>query len=393
MLKKALVLGIVATVAVAALSTWIGAFAGAVFLGAAWSAILVLAINAERRSAAAERVLLVQRFDEARAQAAGLFSEYRDEMGTQFEACREELKQMQQILSDAIAKLLASFTALNTCSSQQQQLALTISGGGAENGDRGGSVEQFIKETSETLQTFVETTVQNSKTAMGLVDKIDGTKTQVQQVLQVLGEIEGISRQTNLLALNAAIEAARAGEAGRGFAVVAEEVRTLSDRTNHFSHQIRDEMQSVHQSISSAESAINEMASKDMSAALQSKRRAELMTAEVQKVNDAMSSGVSKLGSIALEVEGNVHNAVTALQFQDMTTQLVGHTRLRIEELEAMLTGLAVLPELLNASTDAADPGAAVLRQMREGLEAARSRTAKNPVRQEKVDNGEIELF
>jgi methyl-accepting chemotaxis protein len=99
------------------------------------------------------------------------------------------------------------------------------------------------------------------------------------------------------------------------------------------------------------------------------------------------------LGSIALEVEGNVHNAVTALQFQDMTTQLVGHTRLRIEELEAMLTGLAVLPELLNASTDAADPGAAVLRQMREGLEAARSRTAKNPVRQEKVDNGEIELF
>ena len=130
-----------------------------------------------------------------------------------------------------------------------------------------------------------------------------------------------------------------------------------------------------------------------MSTALQSKRRAELMTAEVQKVNDTMSSGVTRLGSIALEVEGNVHNAVTALQFQDMTTQLVGHTRMRIEELESMLTGLAVLPELLNASAGAADPGAAALRQMREGLDAVRVRTARNPVRQEKVDNGEIELF
>ncbi len=393
MLNKALVSGIAATAAIMGLSPWIDTIAATTLLGLLWSAILFMTVRAERSTAAAERAALIRRFDDARAEAAGLFADYRCEMGQQFEACREELTQMQHILGDAIAKLLASFTALNACSSRQQQLALTISGGGPGQGESGGSIEKFIAETSQTLQAFVETTVQNSKTAMSLVDKIDGTKTQVQQVLQVLGEIEGISRQTNLLALNAAIEAARAGEAGRGFAVVAEEVRTLSDRTNHFSHQIRDEMQSVHHSISGAESAINEMASKDMSTALQSKRRAELMTSEVQKVNEAMSAGVTQLGSIALEVEGNVHNAVTALQFQDMTTQLVGHTRMRIEELEAMLKGLAVLPDLLDASTDAADPGAAALQKMREGLDAVRIRTARNPVRQEKVDNGDVELF
>jgi methyl-accepting chemotaxis protein len=106
-----------------------------------------------------------------------------------------------------------------------------------------------------------------------------------------------------------------------------------------------------------------------------------------------MSSGVGKLGEIALEVEANVRNAVTALQFQDMTTQLTGHTRVRIEQIEALLAGLAALPELLDASPEATDQGVAVLQQMREGLEAVRNRTARNPVRQEKVDNGEIELF
>lgn len=52
-------------------------------------------------------------------------------------------------------------------------------------------------------------------------------------ITEIVSIVSGIASQTNLLALNASIEAARAGEAGKGFAVVAEEVRTLSEETNH----------------------------------------------------------------------------------------------------------------------------------------------------------------
>ncbi len=398
--KKALIQGLLATGAVLLLSPWLGSVASVLVLAAASAAICITSATATRRCADAEIARVAQQLASTRHQAEQVLAEYRSELDVQFAACGGELVQLQQILANAITTLLSSFNALNDCSATQQRLAVSITRGEVAPDGEQVSIERFIDETSKTLASFVDSTVQNSKTAMGLVERIDQAKSQVQVVLRLLREIEGISKQTNMLALNAAIEAARAGEAGRGFAVVAEEVRVLSDRTNQFSGQIRAEMEAVNSSISGAEGAINEMASKDMNFALQSKQRAEEMQSGVRKVNDGIAVGVDELGRIARQVEENVRVAVTALQFQDVTTQLVGHTRLRITELEQMIGGLAALPSMLDAAVagePGADPGRAnaVLLQLRERIALARAHTSKNPVRedQQQMSNGDIELF
>ncbi|MCC6535376.1 MAG: chemotaxis protein [Burkholderiales bacterium] len=315
----------------------------------------------------------------------------RGEQAAQVAAAREETARVKTLLEEAIEKLIASFGSINEQIRQQQQVALAVASlDGARTGSAAG-FERFVEDTSRTLDYFVENTVANSRNAMGLVERMEEIRERLADIRGILGEIESISKQTNLLALNAAIEAARAGEAGRGFAVVADEVRHLSGRTNQFSQQVRAKVASVNDSVMAAESAIHEVASKDMNFTLQARQQVDHTMSEVRQINERMSGGVARMGEIATRLERDVNASVTALQFQDMVAQLLGHITRRIEALGMMNEALAhMASRSLGAERALVQREAA---QCARRIAEARGHAAHNPVSQTGMASGAVDLF
>lgn len=327
----------------------------------------------------------------------GLIVDLKEGLHSQVGIMSNELGQVAKIQSDAIGELSQSFMGLEAQSREQEQNVSKIIDRVARHAGEESSTNQFAKEVDKIIDLFMENISSMANYSMELVGIMNSVMEQVSEVEKLLEDIDAISSQTNLLALNAAIEAARAGQAGKGFAVVADEVRALSVRSASFNDEIRLHMKGTRQTVTSAANTVGQMASHDMNLSIQAKETLQEMMAELAQLNTEVNDTLSGISGVSNEISVSVAAAIRALQFEDMTSQVLGHLDKRVKVLDEVLyaTGDACVFALSNehALSEKIEILSAQLKSALAKTSEDKNTVANNPVQKQHVQEDDIELF
>lgn len=331
---------------------------------------------------------------------AAIISESRSQMDIlsgEMSATVANIDRLQGIISDAVANLSTSFSILSEQSAGQSSLMHEIISVFEEDREnQSGGKTSFVNETREVLEYFVENVTEVSRGGMTMVYTVDDIEKQMDAVNDLLSNISAIADQTNLLALNAAIEAARAGDAGRGFAVVAGEVRALSQNSNRLNDKIREVVSKSKVNIARAKEMVGDIASKDMSVAMQHKIKVDEMLVQMSEQNEFVDRKLLEIQSISEKLGYGVSGVIQSLQFDDISRQISQQISHHLSSLDAEMktlgSQLASLDPAESSLEDIASMLAGFNQQINHITIEASSLREKTSA-QNNMDEGDVELF
>ena len=303
-----------------------------------------------------------------------------------------EIDRTSLLVKEAVESVSTSFKALLGLNDEQQNIVRELMTHGKSIGDdKDTTLEGFVRDSSETLEAFVEVIINTSKQSLETMSFTDEMVEQFDAIFSLLEQVESLASQTNLLALNAAIEAARAGDAGRGFTVVANEVRSLSVSSTELNDDIRKEIGSAKDTISKLRSSVEVMASADMTSILQAKDRVGVMMQHVQTEGEYSANFIEALEHISPQINEAVGLGIRSLQFEDLAYQSLNSLKHNIESIQGINNELAKIDL---SEQDKGNKQLLNLQKKCQDIQAStKSANETLSVKQSSMEEGDVELF
>ncbi|MDX8385630.1 MAG: hypothetical protein R8M11_03825 [Gallionella sp.] len=181
------------------------------------------------------------------------------------------------------------------------------------------------------------------------------------------------------------------GKLVSNFILISDGVRDLASHTNDFSKQIHEVVDKVNQSLKVAESSVDALSSDNREAILSSSKHVRAIADELLAFNDAVGNNAVELNSISGNVEQNVLVVISTLQFQDMSSQLIEHAKLRMTALQEVASEMgkgAGSPDQQQYLEQIA-----AYNQLLDKHVVSLDKQKENPVKQKDFGTGDVELF
>jgi methyl-accepting chemotaxis protein len=288
---------------------------------------------------------------------------------------KADLERARSMVRDATVRLSRSFELLHMAAAGQREVLQSVAGAfyDAENSGR-----SFATTTETLMRQFVDEIVRVSRDSVRIIEQLNDLSTQVGSIVGCADAIDGLARETRFIAFNARIETHRAGEAGRTFKVVADEVKRLANASSTLSNQIRQSVSECNLQLTQVHKTSAGLASHDLNRAIESHRGLSSAIAKLDTVNQ-------ELDQMLETVATSISEAVRALQFEDMVSQIIGAAMQRVDKLgQHCVRAVQVLERGSNG--DRVTP----LSEIVSNLRALSDRSA---VQQSSIDQGSVELF
>ena len=300
----------------------------------------------------------------------------------------DSLTQMTSMVKDGTTLLHRSFVGLADKSEQQSMLLSDLVNQLKSDDSESNKLafEHFASEIETTLDNYVDIFVQVSDKSIAAAHKIQDMTSEMDAMFSLLAQVQKLAEQTNLLALNAAIEAARAGEVGRGFAVVAQEVRNLSDTSQALNDRIRQQTGGAKKLLANTSQLVGEIASLDMKVALDAKGNMDEMIRELVEANRHISETIDNSAVVANDIQRDVSQAITAMQFEDSMSQISQYVLSQLQFLEKTFN---ITSAELQSNSDIVE----TFKRIREPLDSHIKSDMHRAVSATNMQEGDIDLF
>ena len=181
------------------------------------------------------------------------------------------------------------------------------------------------------------------------------------------------------------------GKLVSNFIQISDGVRDLAGHTNAFSKQIHEVVDNTSNSLAAAERTASNLATDGRAAAMESNRHVQAIMADLTAFNEAVAKNAIELNSISTNVEQNVLVVISTLQFQDMSSQLIEHARMRMSALQEVANEMG---------KGAGSPSRreylaqiAAYNRLLDKHVVSLDKQKANPVTQKDFGTGDVELF